>query len=134
MQFIGVGLYVKNSIEAVPTYMEALGLSLGYHVLNDDGSYYHSELYRGEEEILSVVEASVEVSGQSTVQLSFLFDDEAELRHAYDVLSKGANLLFPLGEMPWSPLAADLIDRFGVRWYLTLPQHQPPETFRPEDF
>ena len=31
---IGVGIYVKNSPEAVALYQAAFGLTLGYHVLN----------------------------------------------------------------------------------------------------
>jgi len=31
-----VGLYVKNSVEAVELYKAVFGLELGYHVLNDD--------------------------------------------------------------------------------------------------
>ena len=32
-------------------------------------------------------------------------------------------------ELPWSPWAAGVRDRFGVRWYLTLRQHLPAEDF-----
>ena len=35
----GIGIYVKNSAEAVDLYKAAFGLELGYHVKNPDGSY-----------------------------------------------------------------------------------------------
>ena len=57
MILLGVGIYVKNSPKAVELYKSAFGLELGYHVLNDDGTYYHSELTKDGEEFCSVVEA-----------------------------------------------------------------------------
>lgn len=53
---IGMGIYVRNSAEAVDFYCRAFGFELGYHVKNDDGSYYHSELCRDGKPMLSVVE------------------------------------------------------------------------------
>ena len=66
---IGIGLYVKNSVEAVELYKEAFGLDLGYHVKNPDGTYFHSELYKHGKEFLSVVEAPNDNIGEYTVQL-----------------------------------------------------------------
>ena len=44
MALLGVGLYVKGSREAAKLYQEAFGAELGYHVLNEDGTFFHSEL------------------------------------------------------------------------------------------
>lgn len=38
-------------------YKAAFGRELGYHVLNDDGTYFHSDLVKDNREICSVVEA-----------------------------------------------------------------------------
>ena len=46
---IGIGLYVRNSAEAVRFYQEVFELELGYHVKNPDGSYFHSELCKNGE-------------------------------------------------------------------------------------
>ena len=89
---LGVGLYVKNSREAVKLYQAAFGAELGYHVLNEDGGYFHSELMVDGDPVVSVCE-----------------------------------------QLPWSPWAACLVDRFGVRWFLSLPNHRPPEDFKPGD-
>lgn len=134
MSLIGIGLYVNNSIEAVKMYQLAFNLELGYHVLNEDGSYFHSELYKEGEEILSVVESPSCVSTANTVQLGFTFDGRDELLRAFNILNREGKVLMDVCELPWSPCAAEVMDKFGIRWYLTVPQHRPPDTFTPEDY
>ncbi len=128
---IGTGLYVKNSMEAVKLYKEVFGLELGYHVKNPDGTYFHSELYKDGQEILSVVEASGDYITENIVQLSVSFENESAVEKAYFLLSEGGTIKTPLGPLPWSPCAADVIDRFGVWWYITAPQHYPPDDYDP---
>ena len=128
---VGIGLYVKDSAAAVALYQEAFGLTLGYHVLNADGSFYHSELYRGEKEILSVVESGDGSAEDRVVQVGMVLDTEAEVRRAYALLCEGGTVDIPLGPLPWSPCAVSLTDRFGVWWYISMPQHQPPADFDP---
>ena len=129
---IGVGLYVKNSVEAVELYQKAFGLELGYHVKNADGTYFHSELYQNGVEALAVVEAAEdECPGRQTVQLGVTLANEAEVRRAFELLREGGRVMTPVGPLPWSPCAASVLDRFGVWWYLSMPQHRPPEDFDP---
>ncbi len=52
---IGIGIHVNNSPKAIEVYKAAFGLELGYHVLNDDCTYFHSELMRSDEEFCCVV-------------------------------------------------------------------------------
>ena len=133
MSLIGIGLYVNNSIEAVKMYQLAFNLELGYHVLNEDGSYFHSELYKEGEEVLSVVESNSCVSTANPVQLGFTFDGRDELLRAFNILIREGKVLMDVCELPWSPCAAEVMDKFGIKWYLTVPQHRPPDTFTPED-
>jgi PhnB protein len=35
----------------------------------------------------------------------------------------------PIGELPWSPCAASIVDKFGVWWYLSAASHRPPEDY-----
>ena len=134
MRYYGVGLYVKNSIEAVEMYKEAFSLELGYHMLNPDGTYFHSELLSGGKEMFSVVESSESKCTANPVQIGVTFDDKAQLLNAFDILSNNGNVMMEVGELPWSPCAAEVIDKFGIRWYLTIPQNRPPETFKAEDY
>ena len=128
---IGYGLHVRNSVEAVEFYKEVFGLKLGYHVKNPDGSYFHSELYKNDKEFLSVVECSSNDSKEHTVQLGVTFDTETEVHKAYAFLSAEGIVKTSIGPLPWSPCAADVIDKFGVWWYITAPQHHPAEDWDP---
>lgn len=128
---IGTGIYVRNSIDAVELYKKAFGLELGYHVKNPDGTYFHSELYKDGEEVLSVVESSDDSAAEHIVQLGVTLADEAEVRAAFALLSEGGQVKTPIGPLPWSPCAADLIDKFGVWWYISAPQHCPPDDYDP---
>lgn len=126
---VGVGLYVKNSAEAVEFYKKVFGLELGYHVKNPDGSYFHSELNKDGEAVLSVVEAKNETRRESIVHLGMEMEDEAAVKKAYELLCEGGTIEMPIGPLPWSPCSAEVTDRFGVLWYISAPQHRPPEEF-----
>ena len=131
---IGVGIYVKNSPKAVALYQSAFGLELGYHVLNSDGTYFHSELLRSGEPFCSVVEAKQDTYTSShPIELGVDFAARDELERAFTLLADGGRVEMEIGELPWSPCAAIVIDPFGVRWFLSMPQHRPAEDWSPED-
>ena len=131
---IGVGIYVKDSPAAVDLYRSAFGLELGYHVLNKDGTYFHSELQRGGEPFCSVVEAKQDTCvDRNPIELGVHFDARDEFERAFVLLADGGRVDMAIGELPWSPCAAIVTDRFGVRWFLTLPQHQPADGLSPDE-
>ena len=112
-------IYVKGSLEAVELYQKAFNTTLGYHVKQEDGTFYHSEL-NVYGQIISVAERTDNddsITG-NTMQFCLQFSKEEEdlLKKAYDTLSDDAKILFPLGPCDYSAAAADLIDKFGVRW------------------
>ncbi|NLL77364.1 MAG: VOC family protein [Clostridiales bacterium] len=125
----GIGLNVKNSVDAVELYQRVFGLELGYHVKNPDGSFFHSELLKNEEVYLSVVEASKDKGEESFIQLGYEFDSPEEVQRAFDLLQEGGTIDMPIGELPWSPCAASVIDRFGIWWYLSSASHRPAEDY-----
>lgn len=128
---IGVCVHVKNSAEAVELYKEVFGMELGYHVKNPDGTYFHSELYKNGEEILDVVENSDGAARNNTVQLGVTLNNEEEVTKAFNLLSSGGTIKMQPAPLPWSPCAAEVIDRFGVWWFVTAPMHHPPEDYDP---
>lgn len=130
MQIGTSGVYVKGSAEAAALYMDAFGLTLGYHVKNPDGSFYHSELMCGDKEILSVIESDARQVDQ-TVQLTVILDSEADVRRAFALLAEGGTVDLPVGPLPWSDCGGAVHDRFGVWWYVTVPQHYPADDFDP---
>ncbi|MEL4860556.1 VOC family protein [Pseudoflavonifractor phocaeensis] len=114
-------VYVRGSNGAVPFYQKAFDAPLLDSYLNSDGTYYHSELdVYGQ--ILAVSEAMPGTAAEtgSVMQFCLHFEerDEALVRKIYDALKEGAQVHFPLGPCDYSPLMADLTDRFGVRWCL----------------
>lgn len=131
---IGIGIYVKNSPKAIALYQQAFGLELGYHVLNKDGTYFHSELHRNGEPFCSVVEAKQNTyTDYHPIELGVDFNTREELERAFALLADGGRVDMEIGELPWSPCAAIVIDPFGVRWFLSMPQHRPAEDWSPED-
>lgn len=114
--------YVTRSDEAVALYQKAFDAVLISSYLNKDGTFYHSELDI-EGEILSVAERSAEY-GEETVSNVMQFclhygeGNEEKVKKAYDVLKRDAKILVPLAPCEFSPLMADLIDKYGIRWCL----------------
>ena len=130
---LGVGLYVHGSVEAVELYRAAFGLELGYHVKNKDGSYFHSELLKDGSPLLSVVEVGAP-AGRNPVQLGIDFPTREELERAFSLLKEGGEVKMAPASLPWSPWAAEVVDRFGIDWFLSLPQHRPGDDFSPDTF
>lgn len=129
---IGVGIYVKDSPGAAALYSAAFGLEMGYHVLNKDGTYFHSELHRNGEPFCSVVEAKEDTrTDRQPVELGVDFGTRDALGHAFACLSDGGQVNLDVCELPWSPCAAVVTDRYGVRWFLSLPQYKPADDWSP---
>ena len=115
-------VYVKDSIQAVALYQQAFDASLGYHVKNKDGTYYHSELLVYGQ-ILAVAQLPQEKEQTGNVMqfcLHFEKDEKDKIKKAYEVLQQGATILTPLGVCDYSDYMTDFIDKFGVRWCLFL--------------
>lgn len=129
---LGATLYVHGSIEAAQTYCDAFGMTIGYHVMNEDGTYLHAELERTGQCGFAVSEsadletrASMIAARQPTMSLGLNLDSDAQLEHAFEVLAAEGHILREVGPLPWTPFSADLVDRFGVCWYLYVSQHRP---------
>lgn len=111
--------YARGSDKAVALYQRAFDAALVSAYPNEDGTYMHAELdVYGQ--ILAVAEAEADAPVEAGTTMQFCLDfgegKEALVRKAYEVLAEGARVLYPLGPCSYSPLMADLIDRFGVRW------------------
>ncbi|SES88359.1 VOC family protein [Paenibacillus sp. NFR01] len=124
-------LYIKNTVEAVEFYKEAFGMTLGYNEKFPDGTFMHAELLRDGQEVFAVSEsgndAFVKVmltsslkESRPTMSYGIDLDNEDEVRKAYSVLAEGGKVLFPLGSLPWSSCCAEVVDKYGVYWYITV--------------
>jgi Uncharacterized protein conserved in bacteria len=129
---LGATLYVHGTDSAVDFYCNAFGMTQGYSVRHDNGTYLHSELLKNGVSIFAVSESSddtvrgaVLAAAQPVTSLGINLDSDDELRHAYEALSAEGHVLRPLGSLPWSPCSADVVDKFGVCWYIYVSQHKP---------
>jgi PhnB protein len=115
-------MYVKGSGEAVELYLKAFNATLGFNVKSSDDTFYHSELdICGH--TLAVAEANDSMDKRftgNTSQFCLLYGEgnEDKVKKAYEILKEGSEILFPLGSCDFSPLCADFVDKFGVRWCL----------------
>lgn len=131
---IGIGIYAKNSKEAASLYCTAFGLELGYHVLNEDGNYFHSELLKDGEPFLAVAEANdanlpngMNLSYDNPVEMGYTVQSKDEFYRISSILKEDGKVITDVCSFPWSPLATVVMDKYGVRWYITLPQHRPTD-------
>ncbi len=124
-------LYIKNTIEAIEFYQEAFGLTLGYNEKFPDGTFLHAVLLKNGEEIFSVSEsqndsfvnvmlASSLNGSRPTMSYGINFESEDQVKKAYSVLVQGGKVLLPLGSLPWSSCCAEVVDTYGVYWYISV--------------
>ncbi|MBM6667985.1 VOC family protein [Lacrimispora saccharolytica] len=125
----GMTLYINHTLEAVEFYQEAFGLSLGYNEKFPDGTYMHAELQKNGVNVFAVSESknNALVSAvhefakrgvSPTTSIGLKFDTEDEIKRAYDMLITEGVVCRPLGPLPWSVCSADVLDKYGVYWYL----------------
>lgn len=123
---IGPQAYVRGSIEAAEVYCKAFGAEISFQIKDDRGVYAHCELSVDGHRILALSEAPEECdtgikSGWQTMAFNaFELGSEEAVRRAYDVLSEGGTVIHLLGPCPWNECCADVIDKFGVFWWLGL--------------
>lgn len=119
---ITLQVYLKGSSEAVELYQKAFGATLGYHVQNPDHTYMHAEILMNEQHIISISESNDWIHAGNNMQFCINFGSEKEeaLKNAYEVLKEDGQILYPIGPCDWSTCMADVVDKFGVRWYLSV--------------
>ena len=126
---LGMTLYIHNTLEAVELYQKAFGLTMGYNEKFPDGTYLHGELQRDGETVFAVSDTkSDEVAvtlqnlakkGQFPISSMALdFDTEEEVLRAFEMLREEGVVRRPPGPLPWNPYGTDVLDKYGVYWYL----------------
>lgn len=126
---LGMTLYIENTLEAVEFYQKAFGMTLGYNEKFPDGTYMHAELQKDGKSIFAVCEtkrgavaaALHELAGRElfpTTNCGIDFKTEEEVEAAYNMLKEEGIVRRPLGPLPWNPYSADVLDKYGVYWYI----------------
>lgn len=110
-------MYVKSSAEAVEFYQKAFHAKVGNDWRNADGSCAHVEL-DAYGQILTISEVSDDVTIGNNMQFCFHFKENEvdKVKHAYEILKDGAQMVASIGECPFSKCMFALIDKFGIYW------------------
>jgi len=121
---IGPQAYVRGSVEAAEMYCKAFNAEISFQIKAENGTYEHCEISAGGQRIMALSEApdDCDVSKKQGWQVmafnAFDFGDETAVRNAYDILREGGTVIHELGPCPWNECCADLIDKYGVFWWL----------------
>jgi len=128
----------EASQNAVEMYMEAFGLTLGYHAANNENSwkaeysveedenpetltgYFHADLMRDGEHIMSVSsegDNSDAFRDVTFLELGMKMGSEDAVKKAVSVLSEGK---IPPGSAVWNSCTATVTDRFNVTWCISV--------------
>jgi PhnB protein len=100
-----------------------------FAITSPDGSYLHAALLKNGNEIFAVSE-SKDIKIQTdminaqwpTMSYRIDFESEKEVQDAYQIIKVHGHVLREIGLLSWSLLSADVVDKFGIYWYLYLPQ------------
>ncbi|QQZ58557.1 hypothetical protein JI735_17260 [Paenibacillus sonchi] len=66
--------------------------------------------------MLSDFGGTKEATGDSTMEMVAVFENEAGLREAYQVINEGSKTIIPIGPIFFNECLVSYIDKFGVRW------------------
>ena len=111
-------VFVKGSDKALEFYKKVFDANLLCTFPNEDGLLMYSEIdiYGQVMMISELMEDNVVTGNTMMFCLDFGEGKESIIKKIYDVLKNEAEIIAPLAPCDYSPLMADLIDKFGVRW------------------
>lgn len=120
-------VYVRGSIEAVQMYCKAFGAEVSFEVKDESGcAYAHCELSKNGQLFMAVSEAPDNCdTGKKSKWQTMAFNvydmgSEEAVRNAYGTLRDGGTVIDPIGPCPWNPCCSNLIDKFGVFWWIAI--------------
>jgi len=122
-------LLVKDLNEAFAFYKKALGMKEvfhhGYNILELSGKHFYSIFQVSAEEHDMFIKM-MNTASYRVLNAGVELETEAEVRNAFELLSEGGKVIRAAGPLPWSPYAADIIDKYGVGWFISMPMLSPP--------
>ena len=124
-------ILVENIAEAKKFYKETFGLTdVSYHgmdmlELNGKLFFYMWEVpAKQAEEYRNFMHSQ---SDKLIIYATIELETAEDVRRVYDIISKEGKAKRPISVQPWSPGSADVIDKYGVNWYISAPMVAPPE-------
>lgn len=119
-------VYVRGSVEAAEMYCKAFGAEITFQIKDERGLYAHCELSVNGEGILALSEApedcdlTPKTKWQTMAFNAFELGTREAVENAYKVLKEGGTVIDPLGPCPWSEYCSNLIDKYGVFWWISI--------------
>jgi Uncharacterized protein conserved in bacteria len=77
----------------------------------------HAEMHiLGSRFMLSDCGGTTGSSAGSTMEIVAIFENEGDLKEAYQILIEGSETITTIGPTFYSPCLVTFVDKFGVRW------------------
>jgi uncharacterized glyoxalase superfamily protein PhnB len=112
-----IGKTNEERIEAFTMYKNAFNAKKISEGTPPDGDDIHITIEINGLNILLAPGGKVEKTVENAMCCEFLFDNEDNLRKAYDILTQNC-LYNSIGSYPWAPVGALVTDKFGICWWL----------------
>jgi len=124
-------ILVDNISEAKKFYKETFGLTdVSYHgmdmlELNGKLFFYMWEVSKKQaEEYRNFMFTQ---SDKLIIYATIEFETAEEVRNVYTIVAKEGKVKRPISVQPWSAGSADVMDKYGVNWYISAPMVPPPD-------
>lgn len=103
--------------EAIAFYEKAFGETAAYVERHSDNRIAHARMQiHGQSLFLNDRFGKKDRSTDIAVNLVVMFSSDAELERCYGIMQEGSTLVDPMQSLPYSSLAVQFIDKFGVQW------------------
>ena len=115
-------LYLNEGCcEAIEIYEKAFHTKLDSIVYDPEKEpnkfVIHAEMHiHGQRVMLSDWGGNKDLSIDSALQIVVIFDNENELKEAYEIMKTGSQTIIPMAPTFYSTCLVDFLDKFGVRW------------------
>ena len=122
--------------EAVELYVRAFDAEVKALLCNSDANpddcegevesqvdlVYHAEIYIGDHRITLSDDPDGPAPNTHPVSLLITFKTAEDVKKAYEIMSEGARIIYPIQRTTYSSCMVSLIDKFGMRWELMTEQ------------
>lgn len=115
-------LYLNGKcVKAIEVYKKAFNTKVDNIMFDTEKEpekfVIHAEMHiHAQRVMLSDWGGNISNTTDTAMQLVVIFNTEEELKQAYEIIKPNSKTIIPLAPTFYSPLMADFLDEFGVRW------------------
>jgi len=122
---------VDDIEEAKRFYKETFGFTDVFHhgmdMLEFNGALFFHMFEVSAERAEEYRDFMLKNSDKPIIYGALELDAEEDVRRVFESVSRDAKVKEPIGTRPWSPCCAEMVDKYGVSWYITAPEAAPAE-------